>query len=109
MHETKHGFVVNKDEALLTALRAFIRDEVAEVLSAQGQATPEPANVRTATSRERRAVPRFFFVEEAAVEIRRSVAGTRWLINTGALESSKVGGRRVVTQEQVNAFLNGAE
>lgn len=49
--------------------------------------------------------PRFYFVEEVATEIRRSVAATRWLIQTGALKSSKVGGRRVVTPAQLAEFF----
>lgn len=49
--------------------------------------------------------PRFYFVEEVAAEIRRSVPATRWLIQTGALKSSKVGGRRVVTPSQLAEFF----
>lgn len=55
-----------------------------------------------ADSRQRQ---RFYFVDEVAPQIRRSVSATRWLINTGRIGSSKIGGRRVVTQKQLDDFF----
>jgi hypothetical protein len=51
------------------------------------------------------AVPRFYFVEEVAEAIRRTPAATRWLIQTGQLKSTKLAGRRVVTQAQLDEFF----
>ncbi|GAA4191934.1 hypothetical protein GCM10022219_11500 [Microbacterium oryzae] len=51
---------------------------------------------------------RFYFVPEAAAAIRRSEKATRWLIHTGALKSSKIGGRRVVTEQQIEEFFSEA-
>lgn len=52
--------------------------------------------------------PRFYYVPEVATEIRRSIASTNWLIQTGQLKSSKLAGRRVVTQEQLDEFFADA-
>jgi len=49
--------------------------------------------------------PRFYFVPEVAAELRRSEGAVRWLIHTGALPSTRQGGRRVVTAEQLDEFL----
>ena len=54
------------------------------------------------------AAPRIYFVDEVAEAIRRSPAATRWLIQTGRLESTKLAGRRVVTQAQLDAFFASA-
>lgn len=48
---------------------------------------------------------RFYLVPEVATELRRSEAAVRWLIQTGALKSSKLAGRRVVTQKQLDEFF----
>ena len=47
----------------------------------------------------------FYFIDEVAAQLRRSVAATRWLINTGRIGSSKLGGRRIVTQKQLDDFF----
>lgn len=47
----------------------------------------------------------FYFVDEVAAELRRSEAGVRWLLHTGQLKSSKLAGRRVVTQAQLDEFF----
>lgn len=52
---------------------------------------------------------RFYFIEEVATELRRSEAAVRWLIHTKALKSSKLGGRRIVTAEQLEEFFATAE
>ncbi|GAA3654430.1 helix-turn-helix domain-containing protein [Microbacterium marinilacus] len=52
--------------------------------------------------------PRFYFVPEVAKELRRSEGATRWLIHSGALKSSKLAGRRVVTQAQLDEFFASA-
>lgn len=52
---------------------------------------------------------RFYFIAEVASEIRRSEQAVRWLIHTGALKSSKLGGRRVVTAEQLEEFFASAD
>ncbi|WP_040164306.1 helix-turn-helix domain-containing protein [Microbacterium gorillae] len=52
--------------------------------------------------------PRFFFVPEIARELRRSEAAVRWLIQTKTLKSSKLAGRRVVTQKQLDDFFADA-
>ena len=51
---------------------------------------------------------KFYFIPEVAAEIRRTEAATRWLIHTGAIKSSKLAGRRVVTQEQLDEFFANA-
>lgn len=48
---------------------------------------------------------KFYFVDEVATELRRSEAAARWLIHTGQLKSSKLAGRRVVTQAQLDEFF----
>nr|WP_295855041.1 helix-turn-helix domain-containing protein [uncultured Microbacterium sp.] len=52
--------------------------------------------------------PRFYFIDEVARELRRSEAAVRWLLHTRALKSSKIGGRRVVTAEQLDEFFASA-
>lgn len=52
--------------------------------------------------------PRFYFVPEVAAELRRSEASVRWLIHTGQLRSSRLAGRRIVTQEQLDEFFASA-
>lgn len=49
--------------------------------------------------------PRFYYVHEIATELRRSEAAVRWLMHTGALKSTKVGGRRVVLAEHLEEFF----
>lgn len=52
--------------------------------------------------------PRFYFVPEVATELRRSEASVRWLLHTGQLKSTKLAGRRVVTQAQLDEFFANA-
>ncbi len=52
--------------------------------------------------------PRIYFVDEIAEVIRRSPAATRWLIQTGKLKSTKLAGRRVVTQAELDEFFSAA-
>lgn len=49
--------------------------------------------------------PRFYYVDDLTDVLRRSPAAVRWLIQTGQLASSKLGGRRVVSQAQLDAFF----
>lgn len=52
--------------------------------------------------------PPFLYIDEVAREIRRSESAVRWLLHTGVLKSSKVGGRRVVTSAQLDEFFASA-
>lgn len=52
--------------------------------------------------------PEFYFIPEVATKLRRSEAAIRWQLHTGALRSTKFGGRRVVTQAQLEEFMAGA-
>lgn len=45
-------------------------------------------------------------VDEVADETRRTVASVRWLIHTKQLKSGKVGGRRLVRREDLEAFID---
>lgn len=58
-------------------------------------------------SQEAPAIPRFYFCNELATELRRTEGAIRWLWSTGALKSRVVGGRRVSTAEDVAAFFAG--
>lgn len=49
--------------------------------------------------------PRFYFVPEVAIELRRSEASVRWLIATKRLKTGKIGGRVVVRPEDLDAFI----
>lgn len=53
-------------------------------------------------------VPKFYLIPEVAEHLRRSEAAVRWLIHSGQLKSSKLAGRRVVTQEQLDEFFESA-
>ncbi|MEV8370146.1 helix-turn-helix domain-containing protein [Microbacterium sp. NPDC064584] len=57
------------------------------------------------TTSEAATRPRFYFISEVATEMRRSEAAVRWLIHSGALKSSKLAGRRIVTAEQLEEFF----
>ena len=52
--------------------------------------------------------PRFYFVAEAAKELRRSEAAVRWLIATQRLKTGKLGGRVVIKAEDLEAFIESA-
>ena len=54
------------------------------------------------------APPRFYFVKEVATVLRRSEAAVRWLIHTGQLKTGKLGGRVVVSANELERFINGA-
>lgn len=49
--------------------------------------------------------PRFYFVDEAATELRRTANSVRWLIKTKQLKSGKIAGRVVVKYEDLEAFI----
>lgn len=49
--------------------------------------------------------PRFFFVKEAAEELRRSESSVRWLLHTQQLKAGKVGGRTVIKPEEIDRFI----
>jgi hypothetical protein len=51
------------------------------------------------------AAPKIYFIDEIAEAIRRTPAATRWLIQSGQLKSTKLAGRRVVTQQQLDEFF----
>ena len=53
-------------------------------------------------------VPKIYYVPELTTPLRRSEAAIRWLIQTGQLKSSKLAGRRVVTQAQLDEFFADA-
>ncbi|MDQ1084192.1 MULTISPECIES: helix-turn-helix domain-containing protein [Microbacterium] len=48
---------------------------------------------------------RYLFIDEVAMQLRRSVSATRWLITSGQLKAGKVGGRVVVKPEDLDAFV----
>lgn len=54
------------------------------------------------------AAPKYYFVDELVAPLRRSPAAIRYLISSGQLKSSKLAGRRVVTQAQLDEFFADA-
>ena len=90
--------MTNIDTVLTEALRSMIREEVARALSGVPAAQPGDAT----------ADGKFYFIPEVAAELRRSEGAVRWLIHSGALKSSKLAGRRVVTQAQLDEFFEDA-
>lgn len=52
--------------------------------------------------------PRFYFVDEVAAELRRSVASVRWLIHTGQIKTGKIGGRVVISAVEIDRLIDGA-
>lgn len=52
--------------------------------------------------------PRFYFVDEVATELRRSMASVRWLIHTGAIKTGKIGGRVVISPAELDRIIDGA-
>lgn len=48
---------------------------------------------------------RYLFLDEVAVQLRRSVSAVRWLITDGQLRAGKVGGRVVVRPDDLDAFV----
>jgi hypothetical protein len=52
--------------------------------------------------------PRFYFVNEAGAELRRSVASIRWLIHTGQIKTGKIGGRVVISADEIDRLIEGA-
>lgn len=53
-------------------------------------------------------VPQFYYVTELQEPLKRSVSAIQYLIQTGQLKSSKLAGRRVVTQAQLDEFFADA-
>jgi hypothetical protein len=52
--------------------------------------------------------PRFYFVEEAAAELRRSVSSVRWLIHTKQIRTGKICGRVVISAGEIDRLIDGA-
>lgn len=51
---------------------------------------------------------RFYFVNEAAEELRRSVASIRWMIHTEQIKTGKIGGRVVIAAEEIDRIISAA-
>ena len=85
------------DEQFLDALRQIVREEVRRVLEPETYPRATPPGYTT---------PEFYYIPEVAAKLRRSEPAVRWLIQTGALSATKIGGRVVVTKEQLDAFFN---
>lgn len=51
---------------------------------------------------------RFYFVDEAAEELRRSVASLRWMIHTGQINTGKIGGRVVIAAGEIDRLISEA-
>ncbi len=51
---------------------------------------------------------RFYFVNEAAEELRRSVASIRWMLHTGQLNGGKIGGRVVISASEIDRLISEA-
>lgn len=83
------------DEAFMKALRAVVRDEI------------EAERLRVAGQQHQPRTEKFYYVREVAELLRRSEASVRWQIHNGALTAIKVGGRSVVTAEELERFSNG--
>ena len=52
--------------------------------------------------------PRFYYVKEVAIELRRTEASVRWLIHTGQIKTGKIGGRTIVAADEVDRILTEA-
>ena len=52
--------------------------------------------------------PKFYFVDEVATELRRSVASVRWLIHTDQIKTGKIGGRIVVSADEIDRIIEDA-
>lgn len=52
--------------------------------------------------------PRFFFVDEAAIELRRTVSSVRWMIHRGQIKAGKIGGRTVIAAAEIDRIINDA-
>ena len=52
--------------------------------------------------------PRFLYVKEVATELRRSEAAVGWLIHTGVIKTGKIGGRTVVSADEIDRLLKDA-
>lgn len=48
------------------------------------------------------------YLPEVASRLRRSTKAVEWLVYTGQLESGKLAGRRVVTEEALERFIASA-
>lgn len=80
-------------------IRRIVREEIERALGIQGSSPSQTAPVASPAD------GKFYYIGEVAEALRRSDASTRWLIQTGALKSTKIGGRRVVTQAQLDEFF----
>jgi len=67
---------------------------------------PTPAPARPAGQITPR--PRFYFVDEAAAELRRSVASVRWMIQTKQIQTGKIGGRVVIAAAEIDRVIDAA-
>ena len=52
--------------------------------------------------------PRFYYVDEVAVELRRSQASIRWMIHTGQIKTGKIGGRVIIAAAEVDRLIDEA-
>jgi hypothetical protein len=52
--------------------------------------------------------PRFYFVDEASEELRRTQASVRWMIHTGQIKTGKIGGRTVIATAEIDRIINDA-
>ncbi|MFJ2534779.1 helix-turn-helix domain-containing protein [Microbacterium maritypicum] len=51
---------------------------------------------------------RFYFVNEVAEILRRSEASCRWMIHTGQIKTGKIGGRVVVSADEIERIISEA-
>ena len=49
--------------------------------------------------------PRFYYVKEVATELRRTEASIRWMLHVGQLKGGKIGGRTVISAEEVDRIV----
>lgn len=52
--------------------------------------------------------PRFYYVNEAADELRCSEASVRWRIHTGQIRAGKIGGRTVISAAEIDRIFDEA-
>lgn len=63
-------------------------------------------STQAVTQQENR--PRFYFVDEAATELRRTAASVRWMIHTSQIKTGKIGGRVVISAAELDRIIDGA-
>lgn len=49
--------------------------------------------------------PRFYYVDEASEQLRRSPASIRWMMQTGQIRAGKIGGRVVIAAEEIDRLI----